>query len=117
MQDAPRFRVTEVDSAPADLELQVPFAFELLRPIAGRDRPDYWLAALTQPLTWNDGGTQRVIRALVIAARPAGERITADTKSVTIAIAYVVDETLLEDEVFEFAKAKYIAIGTAVRVA
>ena len=117
LSGAPKFRVTEVDSSPADLELQVPFAFDLLRPIPGRDRPDYWLVRLTQPLAWNDGGAQRSIRFLVIATRFAGERITAETKSVTIAIAYVVDESLLDDEIFAFAKAKYIAIGTAERVA
>jgi hypothetical protein len=111
-----RFRVTEVDSAPADLELQVPFSFDLVRELPGRDRPDYWLASLPQPLAWKDGSEKRTIHALVIASRFAGERLTVDTKRVTIAIAYVVDETLLNDASFDFAKAKYVAIGTAERV-
>jgi hypothetical protein len=111
---AARFRVTSVDSAPADLNGQVPFTAKLLRKVAGPDKPDYWLAELEKPLSWVDAGDTRQVTHVVVATRYEGQTITEDFTRLVIGLAYVTDPSALNDAVLSFAKCRYVAIGEMV---
>jgi hypothetical protein len=111
-----RFRITSVDYAPDDLYEQVPFDGVLLRKIAGPDRPDYWLAELSEPLKWSHDGEFRVITHLVLASRYVGQTITPDFGRLIIGISFVTDQSVLDDELLNFDKCFYSAIGVAEKL-
>ncbi len=107
------FTITGVDYAPEDLHDQTPLRARLIRQIPGTDHPDYWLAELDRPVTWRQGDRERRITHLVVGARLEGTAISEDMAGLLIVIAYVSDQSVLEDEALDFAKCQYIAIGTA----
>ncbi|HEY9285057.1 MAG TPA: hypothetical protein VIP46_16515 [Pyrinomonadaceae bacterium] len=108
-----RVRITSVDYAPDELYEQTPFEAVLLREIPGPDRPDYWLAALPEPIRWLRNGVGISVRHLVLAARWEGTRISRGMSNMPVGIAYVVDESVLEDAKLDFGKCEYVAIGVA----
>ena len=101
--------VTSVDYAPEELHDQVPLVFELLREIPGSDRPDYWIGRCKKPIQWIDGNKE--ITHVVIAARWEGTRIEPHAENLPIGISYVTDDSVLTDEVLDFDKCSYVAIG------
>ena len=103
--------ITSVDYAPRDLHEQVPIVVDLIREIPGDDRPDYWLAALKTPIRWLVENHVREVTHLVIAARWEGTTIGAGAQSLPIGIAYVTDQSVLDDEHLDLAKCAYVAIG------
>jgi hypothetical protein len=107
-----RLTISDIDSAPPDLEAQAPFTVELLRELPGPDRPDYWLGRLRRPLKWNRDGETVEVTHLVLGARWQGTRIGRDRK-LPVGIAYVTDPTLLQDTHVVFDKCRYVAIGMA----
>jgi hypothetical protein len=108
--------VTSVDYAPDDLQSQTPFALELIRQLPGPDRPDYWLGELERPLTWLNENIKEEITHLIVAARWQGTQIGPDIKNLPVGLAYVTDAAQLNAQSVDFAKCKYIAIGTATEV-
>ena len=105
--------VTSVDHAPEELHRQVPFVVELKRQLPGPDRPDYWLGQLVRPLTWIDQNHEKQITHVIVAARWHGTQIGENFENLPIGLAYVIDATQLNDQVVDFAKCTYIAIGMA----
>jgi hypothetical protein len=108
-----QFRITSVDYAPDDLYPQVPFSGRLLRKIAGPDRPDYWLAELESPLSWNNSGRSQSITHLVLSSRYEGQTITPSLHNLLVGVAYVVDPSVLTADQLDLSKCRYIAIGVA----
>jgi hypothetical protein len=131
----PKIILTGIDSGPADLVAQLPIRAELIRILPGPDRPDYSLAVVSEPITFRTtvatlrerdihldaAGTQMTVRqddtvdvtvfALVLAGRFAGSTIHLSMKDFPVMIAYVIDNTLLEDVAVDFSKCFYAAIG------
>lgn len=108
------FAIASVDYEPEDLAAQIPCRGTLLREIPGPDGRDYWLASLASPISWKDGSEARSINFLVVSPRYAGERIHVPFPSrVTIGIAFVIDESVLNDRQLDFDKCRYVAIGEA----
>ena len=105
--------ITSVDYAPAELDEQVPIVAELIRELPGDDRPDYWLARASAPIRWVSPERERSITHLVLAARWQGTCIEPRVEHLPVGIAYVTDDTLLQDVRLDFAKCHYIAIGIA----
>lgn len=103
--------ITSVDYAPEDLYEQVPIVVELIRQIPGDDRPDYWLGALRTPVRWLVENHVREVTHLVVAARWQGTTIAVEVQNLPIAIAYVTDQSVLNDTHLDFAKCAYVAIG------
>ncbi len=103
--------ITTVDYAPEELYDQIPFKVEMLRELPGPDRPDYWLARLETPIRWLDNNIERRIRYLVLAARWQGTCIEPGVENLPVGIAYVTDDSLLDDEEVAFEKCRYVAIG------
>jgi hypothetical protein len=107
------FAITGADYALEDLRDQKPLKARLIRQIPGADRPDYWLAELDGPVTWRRGDRERRITHLVVCSRHEGTAILDEMSGLLIGIAYVTDQSVLEDEALDFGKCQCIAIGTA----
>ena len=112
-----KVKVTSVDYAPDELYGQTPFTARVLRQLPGPDRPDYLLAELAQPLTWQRDAATVSLTHLVLCARLVGGVIAPGATHLPINIAYVVDTSVLDDATLDFSKCHYIAIGTADVVA
>lgn len=108
-----RLSITSVDHAPAELDAQTPFTATILRQLPGRDRPDYFLAALDRPLKWKTDAGETAITHLVLCARWVGGALSPSMRDTPVNIAYVTDASLLEDAKLDFKKCFYAAIGTA----
>jgi hypothetical protein len=105
--------ITSVDYSPPELDEQLPIIIELIREIPGDDRPDYWLASLARQIRWISDNVDRSVTHLVLAARWQGTRIEPGVENLPIGLAYVSDDTLLDDSRLDFNKCKYVAIGIA----
>ncbi len=110
------FMITGADYAPEDLHDQTPPRARLIRRIPGTDRPDYRLAELDRPVTWRRGDSERRITHLVVGARLVGTAISEDMADLAIGIAYVTDQSVLEDEALDFGKCQYVAIAPQTRL-
>lgn len=108
-----KLTITSVDYASAELYDQVPFDVELLRQLPGDDRPDYWLGHAVKPIRWVDDNVEKTVSHVVVAARWVGTQIAPGVQNLPIGIAFVTDESLLNDDHFELNKGKYVAIGLA----
>ncbi|MDE2347511.1 MAG: hypothetical protein KGL92_03315 [Gammaproteobacteria bacterium] len=103
--------ITSVDYAPPELSEQVPIVINLLRELPGTDRPDYWLGEVQKPIRWLQDNHEIFVTHVVVAARWVGTKIAPGAKNLPVGIAYVIDQTLLNDPTLDFAKSKYVAIG------
>ena len=104
-----RLKITSVDYAPDDLYKQVPFTVSLIRKMKGIDRPDYWLAKVHKTLTCEKGKTKG-INYIILAPRLVGTSIQEGIGKILLGLAYVVEETLLQDIDLNFNKCEYVAI-------
>lgn len=111
--------IHDVDYAPEDLYSLAPIQLDLIRQIPGSDRPDYWIGRLESSIYWAEGKTSALQRIdyLIVCARWVGTQIGFDFRSLPVGIAFVTDETVLGDSTLDFAKLRYVAIGTASVVA
>jgi hypothetical protein len=107
--------ITALDFGPQDLYEQLPIVVDLFRSIPGDDRPDYWLGAVKRPIRWQVKNQNRVrdVTHLVVVARWTGTTVEFGAENLPIGIAYVTDESVLDDAHLDFAKCAYVAIGTA----
>ena len=106
-----RLLVMSVDHSPEELYDQVPFVVELRRQLAGEDREDYWLGTVVVPLEWWVDGEECAVRHVVLAARHAGQCIEPGVRELAVNIAFVTDQTLLEEARLDMAKCRFVAIG------
>ena len=105
--------IDNIDPDRGDLHDQVPIVVDLLREIPGEDRPDYWLASPRKPIKWLKDNHDHVVSHLVIAARWQGTRIEPGVTHLPVGIAFVTDQSLLDDEKLDLKKCSYVAIGIA----
>ena len=105
--------ITSVDYAPPELSEQVPIVVNLLRELPGKDRPDYWLGEVQKPVRWLKDNHEIFVTHVVVAARWVGTKVAPGAKNLPVGIAYVVDQTLLDDPTLDFAKSRYVAIGVS----
>ena len=106
-------KVTSVDCERPELHSLTPFTVRVLRQIPGPDRPDYWLAELSQPLTWRREHEDLSVTHLAFCARWVGGSISPWATNLPINIAYVTDPSVLSETTLDLAKCYYCAIGTA----
>lgn len=107
-----KLKLIDCDYAPKDMSEQLPIECLIERTIPGSDRPDYSIAVCKTPIYY-DGQT---IKYLVAAPRFKGEYINKNTREITLGVAYVTDDSLINDKVLSFEKCKYVAICKAVKV-
>lgn len=134
IDDRPQIVITAIDSGPRDLAAQLPVHAQLIRIIPGPDRPDYSLAIVDEPITFRttvaelhaagtnadaaqmitinpDGTAEVTVFGLVLASRIAGSSIHLSMEDFPVMIAYIVDNTQMEDAIVDFSKCFYAAIG------
>ena len=103
--------ITMVDYAPEELHEQLPLVATLIKEIPGDDRPDYWLGEVKTPIKWIHENHEKKITHLLLAARWVGTKIAPQAKDLAVGIAYVTDQSLLNDSKVDFNKTSYVAIG------
>lgn len=92
----------------------VPLTITIVRRIPGPDRPDYWLGKLHQPLRWvSETAEEYEVTHLVVAGQWAEPELAPGVVRLPVGIAYVIDESLLDDEVLDVEKIRYVATGVA----
>lgn len=133
---SPKVVITGFDVAPAELEWQLPVRGELRRLMPGPDRPDYSLLVLEQPLHFyppesfdlsrvQDGqrtedrrGRSMVrVNALLVCSRFVGQQLHPGMTDLPVSLAYVIDPSLAQDAVVDFAKIEFAATGSLSEVA
>ena len=126
----PQVSITRFDTAPRELEWQLPLDGELYRLVPGPDRPDYSLLVLERPLHFYPAPgfdqdrvepDQRVedrkgrpmvrVHALLVCARFVGQQLGPGMRDLAVNIAYVIDNSLARDAVVDFAKIEVAAVG------
>ena len=126
----PLVSVTHFDTAPPELEWQLPLNGELYRLIPGSDRPDYSLFVLERPVHFYPGDgfdlgrvepEQRVedrkgrpmvrVHAMLLCARFVGQQLHPGMKDLAVNLAYVVDNSLARDAEVDFGKIEFAAVG------
>lgn len=135
---AGRFSIDAIDLGPDDLAPQLPIEGQLLRFIAGPDRPDYFLGRLDRPIRHStalehlraagvdvtrtdpafvvvgaDGSAELAIHVLVMAARVTGQQVHRGMVRLPVNIAYVLSGAVLDAERLEFALCLPVAVGFA----
>jgi len=122
--------ITRFDSAPRELEWQLPLEGELYRLIPGPDRPDYSLLVLERPLHFypapgfdlgrveaeqqvedRKGRPMVRVHALLVCARFVGQQLRPGMHDLAVNIAYVIDNSLAGDALVDFAKIEVAAVG------
>lgn len=101
-----KVKLLSCDYAPADMPEQLPISCEVIRKIHGEDRPDYYLARCEKDIRYN----RYTIRYLVIAPRFFGQELKDNLDEIALGVAYVGDESLLEDSELDFRKCTYVAV-------
>tara|TARA_R110002096_G_scaffold303080_3_gene498031 strand:- start:5447 stop:5821 length:375 start_codon:yes stop_codon:yes gene_type:complete len=110
-----KIEISTIDQGPEELKLQLPIQAEVIREIPGKDRSDYMLATLVSPVFWVDKakGINTEISNFVICSKFKGQKVDSSMKDLTIAIAYVIDNSLENDKILNLKKCKYIAVAKA----
>jgi len=122
--------VTHFDTAPPELEWQLPLNGELYRLMPGSDRPDYSLFVLERPVHFYPGDgfdvgrvepEQRVedrkgrpmvrVHAMLLCARFVGQQLHPGMKDLAVNLAYVIDNSLARDAEVDFGKIEFAAVG------
>lgn len=126
----PRVRLTALEGAPVELTWQLPLRGELHRLMPGPDRPDYSLMLLERPLLFyptdatnlervsperlvEDRRGRRMVEvhALVLTARFVGQQLHPGMVDLPVNVAYVMDQSLAQDESVDPEKIAYAAVG------
>ncbi len=137
MSRGPLFRIDRVDSGPQQLIDAVPCRIRMLRVLPGPDRPDYCLGVLDVPVTHHttlallteagvdvrtadpqmsrvldDGTVWLQVFGVVLCARLAGQQVRPGMADLSVNVAYVVDNSLLQDDRLDFRKVLFAAIAS-----
>lgn len=127
----PKVVITGLDAPPPELEWQLPLNGELYKLLPGPDRPDYSVMVLERPLlfypaesfdlgrleddqrTEDRRGRPMVrVHALLLCARFVGQQLHPGMTDLAVNLAYVIDNSLARDEVVDFVKIEYAAVGS-----
>lgn len=107
--------ITSIEKGPEELELQLPIKAKAIKELPGKDRPDYILASLEPSILWvnKEKGINKEIDFVVLCAKFKGQSINSDMKGMTVAVAYVIDNSIEQDVMLNFRKCKYVAVAKA----
>jgi hypothetical protein len=126
----PLVSVTRFDTAPPELEWQLPLNGELYRVVPGSDRPDYSLFVLERPVHFyprdgfdlgrvepqqqvqdRKGRTMVRVHAMLLCARFVGQQLHPGMTDLAVNLAYVIDNSLARDAEVDFAKIEFAGTG------
>lgn len=107
--------ISDILKGPEELSYQLPIQAKILRKIPGKDRPDYYIVELEKSVVWIDQnkGINAEVNYFVVGTKKKSHTIANDMKNVLLAIAYVRDESVIDDSKLDFNKISYVADGRA----
>lgn len=110
-----KIEITAIEKGPKELTLQLPINAEAIKELPGKDRSDYVLTKLESSILWvnKEKGINKEIDFIVLCAKYKGQSVTSEMKDMTVAVAYVIDNSIENDVTLNLKKCKYVAIGTA----
>lgn len=110
-----KIEITSIEQGPNELQLQLPIKAEVIKQLPGKDRADYMFAKLESPIFWVDDakGINTEISNFVICSKFKGQTVDSAMKDLTIAIAYVIDDSAEFDNLLNLKKCQYIAVAKA----
>jgi hypothetical protein len=111
-----RLSIDSFDCAFVEIEKAAPIQVLLLRQLPGRDRSDYWLGQLEIPLQVPISGEPQTVTYVIVASRWVGHPIRPGILGVPINLAFVLDESQVDEETVNFSKSRFVAIGSADEV-
>ncbi|MBL4832662.1 MAG: hypothetical protein JKY26_01705 [Pseudomonas sp.] len=103
------FRIEFIDDGPEQLQNLLPINAVIIDKMQSPDGGEYYLAELQKPIP----SQGRKITYLVVGGRLVGGGISPSMKGLPINIALVTNNELIKDEIMDFDKAEFAAIGSA----
>lgn len=101
--------ITAVDQA-SELDEQVPIVVDLIRQVAGSDRPDYWLGTPRRPITWLSPSGQ--IEQVTVASRHEGRPTVSGARGLLVGLGYVLEPAAIDGDRVDLRKIHYAATAT-----
>jgi len=88
---------------------------EAVKELPGKDRSDYILAKIETPIFWVDKKKEinKEIEFMVLCAKYKGQHVNYEMKNMSVAVAYVIDNSLADDAILNLKKCEYVAIVKA----
>lgn len=103
--------ITAVDT-PSELDEQVPIVVDLIRQVAGSDRPDYWLGRPRKAIVWQSRTGPREIDQVTLASRHVGRPIVAGARGLLVGLGYVLEPGAIDGDRVDLRKIHYAEIAT-----
>jgi len=105
--------ISEILKGPEELKLQLPIQAKVIQQIQGKDRPDYFIVELDESIIWidKDKDINTEVNFIVIATKKKSQSVENSMKDVIIAIAYIKENSVLDDDELDFNKISYVADG------
>lgn len=106
------FLITDIDTGSVELRESLPIEGMIFDKLDHEDGSEYYLATLKEPFQSED----REITYIIIGARNLGEHIAPKMKDFPINIAYVIDNSIINQKNMDFSKGQFAAIGFATDI-
>ena len=106
------FSINDIDTGPIELRERLPVAGMIFEKLNHVDGSEYYLATLKK-LFQSEG---RKITYIIVGARNLGEYISPKMKDFAVNIAYVIDDSLINQKNMDFNKGEFAAIGFATDI-
>lgn len=104
--------ILSLGAVPPELAARLPAAARIVKKLAGPDRPDYWLAELSQPFVWRHR-ERGEIRWLVLQTFLPLEELVQHPQPFDVAIDAVIDPDAVPDSHLDLGKCLPVATGHA----
>lgn len=105
-----RMTLHSLDTGPEDFSRALPVSGAVLRRIPGKDNPDYYLVKLDNSVQLETSKGKMMVSFLIITPYMVGDSIRPGNR-LGVNMAYVIDETVIEDAELQFSKVDHVAIG------
>ena len=103
------FSITDIDTGSVKLRENIHTEGMIFNKLNHDDGSEYYFATLKKPLQ-SEG---RQIIYIIIGARDLREHIGPKMKNFPINIAYVIDDSLIDQKNMDFNKGEFVAVGFA----
>ncbi|OXL17270.1 hypothetical protein [Psychrobacter sp. DAB_AL32B] len=101
------FSIINIDTGPIELRERLPIEGMIFNKLEHDDGSEYYLATLKEPFQ----SEERQITYIIIGARNLGQHVGPKMDGLPVNIAYVIDDSLLNQKNMDFNKGKFSAIG------
>lgn len=89
-----------------------PMAIDVIRQLESDDGSEWWLGRIQNEISYVKDGHELTIKYVIVAPGWIGMTFNGDFDGYRVNLAYVIDESLLEDSKIDFTKTDYVAFGS-----